>query len=237
MIKQHLLSKNPLDSLAFETEKTGKTEIFGAVISRAGVGKTAFLVQIAISSMLKDKNVLHVSIKDPVEKVHLWYKEMFFNLAGSHDAKKSRELWENLLTRRFIMTFETENFDFTKLTSRIDELQSQQIFSPEVIIIDGLSSDEPVGMELSRLKEHAARRGFTLWFSVRAHRHQTEIPLAILHHLCGGEANILFDMVIQLLPEKDMIRVKRISTGQAALQHPALYLDPSTMMVKENMAG
>ena len=233
MIKEHLILKNPIHSLGFETEETEKKGSFGAVTSRAGVGKTAFLVQIAISSLLKDKNVLHISIKDPVEKVNLWYKEMFFNLTQPYDVKQSRELWENLLTRRFIMTFETENFDFSKLTSRIDGLKSQNIFSPQLIIIDGLSSDEPIGPELTRLKEYAARNGFTIWFSVRTHRHQTAAPLTILHQMCGGENNNLFNMLIQLLPEKEMIQVKRLSVTlePLAVVHPPLFLDPATMMV------
>lgn len=233
MIKQ-LLLKNPLHFLGVETEKTGEREIFGAVASRAGVGKTAFLVQMAIIGLLNDKKVLHVSIKDPVDKVHLWYKEMFFNLCQSYDKKQSRELWEGLLTHRFIMTFDTENFDFQKLTARIDELRIQEIFSPDLIIIDGLSSDEPMGSQLSSLKEYAGRHGFTVWFSIRTHRHQTENPLAILHQMSGGEDANLFDRLIQLVPEKDLIQVKRIPMDGKPLPHPALYLDPSTMLVKED---
>ena len=70
MLNKQLILKDSLHSLGFKTEETEKSGNFGAVTSRAGVGKTAFLVQIAISSLLKDKNVLHISIKDPVEKVN-----------------------------------------------------------------------------------------------------------------------------------------------------------------------
>ena len=42
---------------------------FGAVLARAGVGKTALLVQLALNTMLRDKNVLHISLNDPVNKV------------------------------------------------------------------------------------------------------------------------------------------------------------------------
>ena len=119
MLKKELILRDPLSFLGYETDETDKKGNFGAVTSRAGVGKTAFLVQIAISSLLKEKNVLHISIQDPVDKVNLWYKELFLNLTQNYDAKESRHLWEALLTNRFIMTFETESFDFDKLFSRI----------------------------------------------------------------------------------------------------------------------
>ncbi|RJP94958.1 MAG: cytoplasmic protein [Desulfobacteraceae bacterium] len=234
MLKNQLILKDPLNSLGFGTEETEKAGNFGAVASRAGVGKTAFLVQIAISSLLKNKNVLHISIKDPVEKVNLWYKEMFFNLTQPSRTKQDKELWESLLTRRFIMTFETENFDLSKLTSRIDGLKTQNIFSPQLIIIDGLSSEEPIASDLIRLKEYATRNNFIIWFSVRTHRHQTADPVTIIQQLGGNDNSDLFNMVIQLLPEKEMIQVKRLSLIQDTANHPSLLLDPSTMMLKED---
>ncbi len=232
MLKKQLILRDPLSSLGYETDETEKKGNFGAVTSRAGVGKTAFLVQIAISSLLKDKNVLHISIQDPVEKVNLWYKELFLNLTQSHDAKESKQLWEALLTKRFIMTFETESFDFTKLINRIDELSSQGIFVPKLIIIDGLSLDNSMQSELNTLKEYAAINNFTIWFSVRTHRHQTDDPVTILQRL-GGNSNFLFNMIIQLLPLKDKIQVKRLPLTGELNDRPALLIDPSTMMIKE----
>jgi ATP/maltotriose-dependent transcriptional regulator MalT len=42
------------------------------VLAPAGVGKTAFLVQLALNAMLQEKNVLHISLDEPVTKVSLW---------------------------------------------------------------------------------------------------------------------------------------------------------------------
>ena len=162
---------------------------------------------------------------------------MFFNLTQPSRTKQDKELWESLLTRRFIMTFETENFDLSKLTSRIDGLKTQNIFSPQLIIIDGLSSEEPIASDLIRLKEYATRNDFIIWFSVRTHRHQTADPVTIIQQLGGNDNSDLFNMVIQLLPEKEMIQVKRLSLTQDTANHPSLLLDPSTMMLKEDAAN
>ena len=55
----------------------------GVVMSRAGVGKTAFLVDIAIDHLMHERKVLHVNIDDPVEKVREFYDEIFHDLADS----------------------------------------------------------------------------------------------------------------------------------------------------------
>lgn len=232
MLKNQLILKDPLNFLGYETEETEKKGGFGAVTSRAGVGKTAFLVQIAISGLIKDKNVLHISIQDPVDKVNLWYKELFLNLTRSYDKKQSKQLWESMLIRRFIMTFETESFDFSKLTARIDELRTQNIFVPQLLIIDGLSLDTSMQDALYDLKEYAANNYLTVWFSVRTHRHQADDPVTFLKHYDTNSAS-LFNMIIQLFPYKDKVQVKRLSVGTEQKEHPTLFFDPSTMMIKE----
>jgi hypothetical protein len=233
MLKKELILRDPLSFLGYETDETDKKGNFGAVTSRAGVGKTAFLVQIAISSLLKEKNVLHISIQDPVDKVNLWYKELFLNLTQSCDSKESKQLWESLLTNRFIMTFETESFDFAKLFSRIDELRSQDIFVPQLIVIDGLSMDISMQKELNQLKEYSVKNNYTIWFSVRTHRHHSEDPVTMLQQLAGNKD--LFNMIIQLLPLKEKIQVKRLPLSGENNDRPTLLIDPSTMMIKESI--
>lgn len=234
MLKKELILRDPLNFLGYETDETEKKGNFGAVTSRAGVGKTAFLVQIAISSLLKDKNVLHISIQDPVDKVNLWYKELFLNLTQNQDAKESKQLWETLLAKRFIMTFETESFDFSKLIARINELNTQDIFVPQLIIVDGFSLDASMPAELIQLKEYAIKNNLTIWFSVRTHRHQTDDPVTMLQQL-GGSNNLLFNMIIQLLPHKDQIQVKRLPLTGELNDRPPLLIDPATMMIKETI--
>jgi hypothetical protein len=234
MLKKQLILRDPLSFLGCETDETEIKGNFGAVTSRAGVGKTAFLVQIAISSLLKDKNVLHISIQDPVDKVNLWYKELFLNLTHNQDAKESKQLWETLLAKRFIMTFETEGFNVSKLIARIDELSSQNIFVPHLIIVDGLSLDISIQSELLQLKEYAIKNNFTTWFSMRTHRHQSEDPVTLLQQLDGNNSS-LFNMVIQLVPHKDQIQVKRLPLTGECNDRPPLLIDPATMMIKETI--
>ena len=60
---------NPLKDLGYETDDIIQTGQFGAVCARAGVGKTSFIVQLAINTMLRNKNVLHISLENSVKKI------------------------------------------------------------------------------------------------------------------------------------------------------------------------
>ncbi len=64
MLKKELILQNPLRFLENETGDILLEGGFGAVLARAGVGKTAILVQLALNTILKGKNVLHISLDD-----------------------------------------------------------------------------------------------------------------------------------------------------------------------------
>src|SRR5215470_5936174 len=55
----------------------------GVVISRAGVGKTAMLVQIALDDLMRDRKVLHISHEHAVDHVRAYYDEIFYEIAHS----------------------------------------------------------------------------------------------------------------------------------------------------------
>ena len=49
MLKKDLILRNPLRVMGHENDDILDTGQFGAVLARAGVGKTAFLVQLSLS--------------------------------------------------------------------------------------------------------------------------------------------------------------------------------------------
>ena len=235
MLKKKLILSDPLKFLVQETNNEIINGCFGAVASRAGVGKTSFLVQIAISSLIKEKKVLHISIQNPVDKINLWYQEIFSHLTRQFETKQSKQLWEHLVSHRFIMTFETESFDFSKLKIRIEELKTQNIFVPHLVIIDGLSFDESILTELDDFKKFAKSHDLTTWFSVRMHRHQMSDNNEMMEQIYG-QLSDLFNIIIQLVPEKEQIQIKWFTRVKDINNHRNLFLDPATMLIKENPA-
>lgn len=232
MIKKELILQNPLRFIGDETEDILPEGGFGAVLARAGVGKTALLVQLALHTLLKGKYVLHISLDDPVNKISLWYKEVFRHLTQSFDAKKKNKLWEDLLPYRFIMTFKVEGFSVPKLEERLTDLKEQNIFSPQMVLIDGFHFNERSRISLTEFKRLAQNHSVHVWFSVKTHRHETQDPDGMPASLL--DVSDLFDIVIQLRPEGKKIHVMTLKGGPPDSDRPTLFLDPATMLVKDN---
>ncbi|MBN2438793.1 MAG: AAA family ATPase [Deltaproteobacteria bacterium] len=230
MLKNELILRNPLLQLGFKTEEILSAGEFGAVLAHAGVGKTALLVQLAINGMLRSRNVLHISLNDPVNKVNVWYKELFHHLAGGDKGNQAGRLWESVLPHRFIMTFRVDGFTVPKLKERLGDLKEQGIFSPSMMIIDGLHFDESLRPDLNDLKALAAGKGMHVWFTVHTHRHESPgadgLPVAF-----SGLAD-LFDLVLELRPEHADVHINLLRGKGAGPAGPALLLDPSTMLIK-----
>lgn len=232
MQEKNIIFRNLLTPLGYKAEDILKQGEFGAVLARSGVGKTSILVQLAINAMLTNKNVLHISLADPVKKVNLWYREVFRHLAQSCDNNEKNSLLESILPRRFIMTFMADGFNLQTLENRITELVKQNIFSPQMVIIDGFAFDESARNFLLDLKALAQKHAMYIWFSMRTHRDEKPGPDGIPAPFF--EVADMFKVAIQLTPDRKEIRVESIKGKESDSDHLTLLLDPATMMVKEH---
>jgi AAA domain-containing protein len=228
MLKKDLALRNPLRLIGKENQDILSKGGFGAVLARAGVGKTALMVQLSLETLLRGKNVLHVSLSDPVNKVNLWYQEVFQNLAKQYNAQQVNQLWESILHNRFIMTFKVEGFSVPKLAERMTDLTEQNIFTPHMIVIDGFPFDDEVA-PLKQLKSFSKEHKLCIWFSVRTHRHEEPQFGGIPPQL--ADIDELFEVMIQLQPEGKNIHVKAIRGEDADTSASGLILDPSTMLM------
>ena len=226
------MPKNPLKLLGLDADDLLGDGGFGVVFARAGVGKTAFLVQLGLSAMFNEKSALHISLNDPVGKVSLWYREVFGHAAKSYVENPDEKLFETILTRRFIMTFKSEEFGAARLEERIAELADQHIFSPDIILIDGVCFDGEVKDLLSDLKLAAKKLSVPFWFTMQTHRDENG----------GGDEALkpfsdfvdLFDVATQLYPEGKNIHVRCLK-GKTRNMESDLLLDPSTMLIREHL--
>jgi hypothetical protein len=230
MLKHDLILRNPLRLMGHENEAIVPQGGFGAVLARAGVGKTALIVQVALNTMLQQKNVLHVSLNDPVDKVNLWYQEVLNSLAHQYHVRQIKELWESIQMHRLIMTFKVEGFSVPKLEERVKDLTAQQIFNPHMVIIDGLPFDEKLRLPLEGLKAFSVSHGLHLWFTVTTHRHQAPgadgLPVQL------ASVADLFDAAIQLQPEGKKIHIRCLKGGPKDAATCDQLLDPSTMLIQ-----
>lgn len=229
MIKKELIDRNPLRLLDSGSGKILDEGQMGAVVARAGVGKTSFLVQLAMDSLLKGKNVLHISLDQSVKKVVLWYDEVYHNIKEMYQLGHSNELCESTLPHRFIMAFNSDKFTAKRLEERLGDLTEQGIFFPQVMLVDGLNFDESIRETLTEIRLMARDHGFPVWFSAQSKDGASDaegIPESISH------VSDLFEIIIQLQPEGKDVNILTIKGAQKA--ETALKLDPTTFLVRQS---
>lgn len=207
----------------------------GLVMARAGLGKTSILVQIALDNMLQDKNILHVSIGQSLDKTTVWYDDLFKDIARKNDLENLNEVQEEIMPRRMILTFNEDTFTVAKLKERLKDLIDQDLFRPACVLIDGCD-DSPSQEELEELRGLMVKYDFDVWFSAVNHRNDqrhSESGIPAPYHDTDG----FFETVILLEPVKGGDRLElNIIRDQGAVsdRKGSLHLDPSTLLITEN---
>jgi hypothetical protein len=232
MQKEDLIKKNPLRVLNPLTSETLPDHRMGLIMARAGLGKTAILVQIAMDSMLRGQKVLHVSIGEGLEKAKAWYEDVYKYIAEGFQLESATEVEGELMRSRMIMTFKEATFSRLKLEERLNDLVYQNIFRPDIVVIDGYDFAKADYDSVMDLKEMMAALNVQGWFSALRHRDDDRKSAAGVPAPCH-EVDGLFDTVILLQPEKDSILLNIIKDEYDGAAGKVLNLEPSTMMVKE----
>jgi KaiC/GvpD/RAD55 family RecA-like ATPase len=74
----------------------------GIVASRRGVGKTPFLVHVALDALLRERRVLHLSHEHTVDHVRAYYDEIFLDLAERSRLEDAEAVRLDIERRRLI---------------------------------------------------------------------------------------------------------------------------------------
>ncbi|MBN2056951.1 cytoplasmic protein [bacterium] len=226
---RELLLRNPLHNLFHQDTGLLDDGSMGAVLARAGVGKTALLVQIGLAAMVAGHRVLHVSLHEHVSKICLWYEELYRNMSYTCGVTVEDDAWHDIVKNRFIMSFRASGFSIETFRERLSGLIDQHIFTPRLILIDGLDFDKEPEASLDSLAAISRSIGAGIWFSVRIHRHEAldaELPPS-LEPLVPK-----FTVILRLIPDDHHIRII-VLKGAGANEVHSLLLDPSTMLVKD----
>lgn len=228
MADKEINVKNPLQAIGFEAKDGAGLQSMGLVMARAGLGKTAILVQFALDCMMNKNNVLHISIGEGVEKARSWYDDIVKLL--NVEAVDVPEL----MSKRMIMTFKESNFRKAVLAERIEDLVQQGIFTPECLVIDGFDLEAASREELEELRAFAEEIGVKmLWFSAVSHRGDERMSTDGIPAPCH-ELDDLFETALLIKPEGDEMQLKILKCEACAVDSGTiLTLDPSTMLIQQ----
>jgi hypothetical protein len=226
-----LVKQNPLRVLKTGTENGRE---MGLIMARAGLGKTALLVQIALDSILLGNRVIHVSIGESIDKTRAWYDDILRHILQEHSVDHPHELIDMVQRHRMIMTFMESAFSRPKLEERLNDLIMQDIFKPNCLVIDGFDFENADRGILEEIREMAGAMSLQVWFSAVSHRKDNRVSQSGVPAPCH-EVDDLFDSVILIKPEENKLSLKVVKNrGEVESSDLGLDLDPTTMMIKKS---
>lgn len=204
----------------------------GVVMSRAGAGKTAFLVDIALDELMQERKVLHINIDNPVEKVRGFYDEIFNDLADSQKLERRERAHLIVERNRLIQTYGRESFSMDKVKQGIQLASEHMHFDPEVIILDGWPKfSEATEDDINEIAALAKQYNCELWVSARARREDDRDERGVPTKISRFDSKL--SVVINLEPEADHIRLQLLKDhDNADVASLFLELDPRTLLVK-----
>ncbi len=236
MGKEDLVTNNPLRALGLEKEEGAGSRRVGLVMARAGLGKTAILVQIAMDSMFRDNKVLHVAIGEDLDKTSTWYTDILALMDQENRVDSFQAVVDDIMKNRMIMTFKENSFDTAKLEERMEDLAQQDIFKADCLVVDGFDfAAEGSAAALSGLKGFMDKNDLKMiWFSAVNHRDDDRVSANGVPAPCH-EIDEVFDTVLLISPEDDGIKLKTLKCSDACSVDAgkALSLDPATMLIKK----
>jgi len=205
----------------------------GVIIARHGVGKTAFLVGVALDDLMRGRKVLHVSLEESSEKVRAFYTEVFQDLAHEREMEDVWKVRVDVERHRRIHCYLDGTFSVEKLESAIAALRDLEDFRPDAMILDGFPFADSTAEEMRRVREIAKAIGAEVWMSAITHReadtNDNGIPTPVAHL----EAE--FDVILQMAHDTKAVHVSLLKDhDNPEVSDLKLALDPTTMLlVKE----
>lgn len=233
MLQKSLIERSPVRIFDRAIGGGLGTGNIGVVLSRTGVGKTGFLIGLAIDSLLQGRKVLYISTKESVEHVTAFFEQIFHAMAddlGMNEVPQRQLMMER---GRHILCYNRDFFSVEKLEQSAAFLKETTGFSPDMVIMDGtprFEQTEP--WEMAGIRRLAAGWQAEVWTSANLHREGQEVdarkvPVEVARY----DADLA--VIIHLCPEGDHIKVKITKEHQTeTTAQVSMELDPRTLLLR-----
>ena len=202
----------------------------GVVVARHGVGKTAFLVGVALDDLMRGRNVLHVALRQSLGRVREYYDEIFFDLARTSRLEDVEAIRREMERHRHIHAYLGNTFSVAKLRDDVRLLREHIRFEPAAMIMDGWDFEAASAADLAAL--HALAREFDaeLWMSAVTHRESPRNERGVPQPLAAHEAQL--DVIVRLAHDGKNVHVSLLKDHDNPEPGVVrLALDPVTMLL------
>src|SRR5262249_10694978 len=170
MYRKELNERNPLRLFEHSIHGGLGPGNIGVVVARHGIGKTAFLVGIALDDAMRGRKVLHVSLDKTVDHVREFYDEIFMDLAhAAHLEDLAAERLE-MERNRIIHTYAGKSFTIPKLRHSINFLKEYAHFDPACIILEGFDFQRATLEDMEAFRQLAQDFNVEMWMAAVTHR-------------------------------------------------------------------
>ncbi len=205
----------------------------GCVLSRTGVGKTGFLIGLAIDSLLQDRKVLHISTKESVEHVRVFYDQLFHTLAGELELQNVQQRLLDVERNRHILVYNRKQFTLDKLHDSVEFLKANANFDPDMVIMDGTPRFEKCeDWEIEGVQKLAAEWNAEIWTSSNTHREGQELDERGVPTMVTRFDNRL-SVILNLVPQDDRIRIRIVKDhGKSEVADLHMEIDPHNQMLR-----
>ncbi len=205
----------------------------GVVLSRRGVGKTGFLIGLAVDNLLQGKKVLYISTKESVEHISSFFEEIFKSMSQTLEMDNVLQRQLEMERHRQIMVFNRKLFSLEKLEESVAFLTETTGFKPDMVILDGTPRYESTEeWEIEGAKKLAASWGAELWTSSNTHREGQEMDdRGVPTSVARFEDHL--NVIVALCPENEHIKVNTLKEhNNKDIAQISLELDPRTMLLR-----
>ena len=198
----------------------------GIVLAGHGVGKTAFLVAVALDELLRDGHVLHVCLGNSVAHVRSHYDTVFETLASSTHLEDEAIVHAEIDRQRRIRVYSPHHFSAPKLRDAV-KVESEAGGRPSLIVLEGLDCEKLDRDEFEDFKALAVELAAEVWISAASPEEAPcEVPPWIARF--GDAASV----ILALEPEGDSVALRALKDHDNP-NHEALHvaLDPKTLLL------
>ena len=204
----------------------------GVLVARAGVGKTACLVHIAMDKLLRNEKLVHASLQDSPEKVTSYYNVIFSELVNALNLTHPSDIKTQIDKNRMILAYLNQSFDLRRLKENLKNLAEKVGFMPDTIIVDGLDFSK-VGVEVFEgFQKLAQELQVEIWFSALS-KAAAESEEARGIPAPADKFDSFFSIVIELQPTPSAVELRLLKDHDSAtpLEEKVL-LDPKTFLAR-----
>lgn len=206
--KKELLASSPVRFFESTGAALDEGEI-GLLTAKKGLGKTSILVQFGIDTLLKDKEIVHVSFNQKSENVITWYSSVLAEICKSHKVDVD-ELSDELFRNRTILNFNQDTFTLPKVVNTLKALKDNGI-KLETIIVDDLDLLKTEVSDLNCFCDFIKEEKMTAWFSYNS-------EASDLNQILPSEKMAKFESVAHLLPETESVSLSILKKGEGKVK-------------------